>query len=282
MNISQNGLNLIKEFEGCRLTAYKDAVGIWTVGYGCTSADRDITGTNIYQGMTITQAQADEWLYKSVSNKYVPKVMKYDAIYHWNQNQLDALTSFAYNIGSIDQLVNYGQRSIAEISTKILAYNKAGGKVLAGLTRRRNAEKELFDTPIQHLNGWVQDKNGWCYYVDGEYYKSGWEFIDGKYYYFKSNGYMAHDEYIKSDNYDDNKKLYYVSENGAWNNHSYWWKSNDVGWWLEGETGWYAHSEWLYVDDKWYYAKSNGYIATGMIMIDNKIYHFRDDGTLIE
>lgn len=148
MKISKNGLKLIKEFEGCQLKAYKDVVGVWTIGYGTTNADKSITGMTLKDGVTINQKTADDWLEKSVNRKYSSAVMKYDDTYHWNQNQFDALVSFAYNIGSIDQLTAKGTRSIKEISKKILAYNKAGGKEYKGLTRRRQAEKKLFDTPV--------------------------------------------------------------------------------------------------------------------------------------
>lgn len=74
MKISENGLNLIKSFEGCRLTAYKDSVGIWTIGYGTTNADKAITGATICQGLQISQETADEWLRQSVDKKYGPKV----------------------------------------------------------------------------------------------------------------------------------------------------------------------------------------------------------------
>ena len=149
MKISENGLKLIKSFEGCRLTAYKDSVGVWTIGYGTTNADRAITGTAIVSGLKINQATADEWLKKSVDVKYGPKVEKYNGIYIWNQNEYDALVSFAYNIGSIDQLTANGTRKRSSIAKKILQYNKAGGKVLTGLTRRRESERTLFLTPVQ-------------------------------------------------------------------------------------------------------------------------------------
>ena len=149
MQLSQKGLNLIKEFEGCRLTAYQDAVGVWTIGYGTTNADKAITGVLITPELTITQKVAENWLKLTTDKKYGANVMKYDSKYHWNQNQYDALVSFAYNVGSIDQLTQNGTRTIAQISEKILAYDKAGGKTLAGLTRRRKAEKELFDTPVK-------------------------------------------------------------------------------------------------------------------------------------
>lgn len=72
--------------------------------------------------------------------------MKYDKKYNWNQNEIDALVSFAYNIGSIDGLTANGTRSRATIAAKILEYNKAAGKVYRGLTRRRKAERKLFLT----------------------------------------------------------------------------------------------------------------------------------------
>lgn len=148
MKISENGLALIKKFEGCKLTAYKDSVGVWTIGYGLTNACKSITGLTIKSGTKITQAKAEEYLEKVLNQKFIPLVAKYDDTYHFNQNQIDSLTSFAYNIGSIDKLTNNGKRTIAQISAKFPEYNKAGGKVLTGLTKRRKAEKELFDTPV--------------------------------------------------------------------------------------------------------------------------------------
>lgn len=156
MKISDKGIDLIKEFEGFQLTAYQDPVGVWTIGYGTTNADKAITGVEIKKGLTITRATAEDWLKRSIDQKYGTNVMKYDAIYHWNQNQYDALCSFAYNIGSIGTLTGNGTRSLEEISAKILLYNKAGGKELAGLTRRRKAEKKLFDTPVKKKNEGVK------------------------------------------------------------------------------------------------------------------------------
>lgn len=144
--ISKNGLALIKKYEGCKLAAYQDSVGVWTIGYGTTNADKAITGLTIKKGVKITQAQADEFLNKSVNKKYSPKVSKYNAKYAWTQNEFDALVSFAYNIGSIDQLTANGTRTKKQIAAKIPAYNKAGGKTLLGLTRRRKAEQKLFNS----------------------------------------------------------------------------------------------------------------------------------------
>ncbi|WP_245194290.1 glycoside hydrolase family protein [Anaerobutyricum hallii] len=146
--ISKNCLDLVKKFEGCRLTAYRDEVGVWTIGYGITNSDKSITGTTIKRGLKISKETAEKWLEESLNKKYLPLVLKYDE-YNWNQNELDALVSFAYNIGSITQLTAKGTRSKKTIAAKLLEYNKAGGKVYRGLTRRRKAEQKLFITPIK-------------------------------------------------------------------------------------------------------------------------------------
>ena len=140
LSISNNGLALIKKFEGCRLTSYQDSVGVWTIGYGHTAG--------VSKGQTITQVQADTFLKSDCSS--AEKAVNSYSKYNWNQNQFDALVSFTFNCGSgnLKTLLNNGQRTISEISAKITAYNKAGGKVLQGLVNRRKAEKELFDKPL--------------------------------------------------------------------------------------------------------------------------------------
>lgn len=135
LKTGQAGLNLIKKYEGCRLTAYKCPAGVLTIGYGHTAG--------VTPGQTITQAEADRLLVSDME-KYEKKVNKYYDKYSWNQNEFDALVSFAYNVGSIDQLVANGTRSRTVIAEKFLLYNKAAGKELAGLTKRRKAEQELF------------------------------------------------------------------------------------------------------------------------------------------
>lgn len=145
MKISQTGLNLIKSFEGCKLVAYKavSTEKYYTIGYGHYGAD-------VTKGMRITQTRADALLVSDLA-KFEAKVNKYQGKYNFNQNQFDALVSFAYNVGSIDGLTNNGKRTISQISDKITAYNKSGGKVLAGLTKRRAAEKKLFDTAEKNV-----------------------------------------------------------------------------------------------------------------------------------
>ena len=142
MRTSSKGVSLIKSFEGCRLKAYKCPAGVWTIGYGHTAG--------VKEGDTITQEQADEYLRNDLA-KYEKAVLNYDGIYHFNQNQFDALVSFTYNCGAgnLKNLTQSGKRTLAQIRERLLLYNKAGGVVLRGLQRRRAAEKELFDTPIK-------------------------------------------------------------------------------------------------------------------------------------
>ena len=142
MKTSSKGVSLIKQFEGCRLKAYKCPAGVWTIGYGHTAG--------VKEGDIITQETAESYLRNDLV-QYEKAVMNYDGIYHFNQNQFDALVSFTYNCGAgnLKNLTQSGKRTIAQISEKLLLYNKAGGVTLFGLQRRRAAEKVLFDTPIK-------------------------------------------------------------------------------------------------------------------------------------
>lgn len=155
MKTSENGINLIKKMEGCQLKAYKCAAGVWTIGYGHTAG---VQATNV-----ITQEKAEEYLREDIT-KFEARVNKYQDKYCFNQNEFDALVSFAFNIGSIDKLTADGTRTRATIAEKILCYNKAGGKENEGLKKRRQAEQELFLTPIvapvQQSSGKSTDGSG--------------------------------------------------------------------------------------------------------------------------
>lgn len=143
MKTGKNGLEIIKKYEGCRLTAYRDPAGIPTIGYGHTAG--------VKMGQTITQAQADAYLAQDVGSAE-RAVFRYDSTYHWSQNQFDALVSFTFNCGSgnLDKLLASGKRAVAEISAKLPSYCKAGGKTLTGLVRRRADEKALFDASVDN------------------------------------------------------------------------------------------------------------------------------------
>lgn len=140
-NLSSNGLNLIKSFEGCKLTAYKclPSEKYYTIGYGHY-------GSDVKAGMKITKEQAEELLLQDCK-KAIKNVNSFMSKYNFNQNQFDALVSFAFNVGSINQLTASGTRTLEQISSKITAYDKSGGRVIAGLVKRRAKEKELFNTP---------------------------------------------------------------------------------------------------------------------------------------
>lgn len=138
MKTSEAGIKLLKQFEGLRLTAYKclPSEKYFTIGYGHYGPDVKI-------GMRITAEQAEEMLKKDLA-RYEDNVMRYDRIYNWTQNEFDALVSFCYNIGSIDQLTNYGKRDKHTIATKMLLYVNSGGVKLQGLVNRRIKEQALF------------------------------------------------------------------------------------------------------------------------------------------
>lgn len=142
MMTSTKGIELIKQFEGLKLTAYRDPVGIWSIGYGHTKG--------VKEGDTITREEAERYLRDDLATAE-HAVSIYDSVYHWNQNEFDALVSFAYNIGAggIRQVTGSGSRDKETIAQKLLLYYNAGGKKLEGLVRRRQAEHDLFVTPVE-------------------------------------------------------------------------------------------------------------------------------------
>ena len=139
--IGKAGINIIMKNEGCRLTAYKCAAGVWTIGYGHTAG--------VTKGQTITQAQAEEFLKQDLAKfeKYVNNAAYVPITETLTQNQFDALVSFAYNCGAGNLKTLCKGRTAAQIAKAMLKYNKAGGKELAGLTKRRKEEAALFSTP---------------------------------------------------------------------------------------------------------------------------------------
>lgn len=137
--------DLIELFEGLRLRAYRDPVGVATIGYGHTSGVR--------MGDVITKEQAEILLDADMA-LVIKKLESYDSKYHWNENEFNALLSFGFNlgIGSIDQVTANGTRTKGEIASKMLLYYNAGGKRLEGLARRRQKEHDLFIKPVTSDN----------------------------------------------------------------------------------------------------------------------------------
>jgi GH24 family phage-related lysozyme (muramidase) len=136
---SEVGIKLIKNFEGCRLSAYQDSVGVWTIGYGHTKG--------VHFGQSISQTEADKLLKQdlAVFESGVNNLVKVEL----KQCQFDALVSFSFNVGigafsTSTLLKKLNQKAYGEAANQFLRWNKAGGKILTGLTRRREAEKSLF------------------------------------------------------------------------------------------------------------------------------------------
>lgn len=139
MKISNNGLDLIKHFEGLRLKAYKDPIGIWTIGYGHIKLAKE--------GMVITEREANAMLEHEIE-EYEGYINKRNLCL--NQNQFDALVSWVYNLGpanlvSSTLLKRLNSNDYWDVPKQIKRWNRGGGKVLAGLVRRRNAEALLFE-----------------------------------------------------------------------------------------------------------------------------------------
>lgn len=137
MNTSQKGIDLIKKQEGCRLQAYKPipTERFWTIGYGHY-------GPDVKPGQMITQAEAEILL--GIDLKKYEQAVESMTPFAMTQAQFDALVSFAYNcgVGNLKKLVS--GRTAPQVADAILKYTKAGGKVLPGLARRRQEERDLF------------------------------------------------------------------------------------------------------------------------------------------
>jgi lysozyme len=146
--VNQAGMDLIKRWEGCKLKAYKDVAGVWTVGYGLTSAAGFI---EVGPDTTLTQEEAD-WYLEQAVNKYADGIRSAITA-PINENQFAAFVSLAYNVGiagvrrsSAVRHFNAGQ--LDKVPRAIRAWNKAGGRVVQGLVNRREAEVKLFQTPV--------------------------------------------------------------------------------------------------------------------------------------
>lgn len=140
MNYSDNGLALTKSFEGCRLTAYQDNGGIWTIGYGKTDG--------VMQGMTCTQEEADSWLANDIrwAAAHVNQFIKVPI----TQNQFDAIVDLAYNlgvtaIGNSTLVHKFNSGDIDGAAAEFLRWDKDDSMVVQGLLNRRIAEKTLFE-----------------------------------------------------------------------------------------------------------------------------------------
>ena len=139
MKVSQECVDMIKFFEGFESKAYLCPANVWTIGYGRTK--------NVKEGDTITEIQAERDLLEEleVFGNQVLNTVKVPL----KQNELDALTSWTYNLGvgnlqSSTLLKELNSKNYNAAGQEMLRWNKAGGKVLAGLTRRREAEAKLW------------------------------------------------------------------------------------------------------------------------------------------
>lgn len=144
MRISDDGIELIKSFEDCKLEAYQDSVGVWTLGVGHT-------GPDVFRGRTITQKEADALLRKDLAA--AERCVNMSTNVELTQHEFDALTSLVFNIGCGafrgSTLLRKLNDSLHDAAAEQFGrWNKAGGQELAGLTRRREAERNLFESSV--------------------------------------------------------------------------------------------------------------------------------------
>ena len=145
MKLNKAGADLIKEFEGCKLKAYQCSAKKWTIGYGNTFYE---DGSPVMPGHAITQQKAEQ-LFELIASDFANRVAKL-VTSNVTPNQFGALVSFAYNCGIANLQKSTLLRKVnanpndPTIRAEFLKWNKAGGKVLAGLTRRREAEANLY------------------------------------------------------------------------------------------------------------------------------------------
>ena len=149
MKISEKGLAMIERFEGCLLKASNKLDGVWTIGYGQTGS---YYGKRVRRGMTTTKALAHAWLRDHSIKTYEDAVTQAVKV-PLNQNQFDALVSFAYNVGvgALKQstaLRKLNAGDYAGAADALTMWTKCNGKVLAGLVRRRKEERALFLAPV--------------------------------------------------------------------------------------------------------------------------------------
>jgi GH24 family phage-related lysozyme (muramidase) len=140
-------LQIIREFEGCRLTAYQDSVGIWTIGWGSTR----LIDRPVQQGDVITRELADDLLQNDVEIRYRQLLGLMPVLSYWSANRIAALLSWAYNVGmtavaesSLRRRIIDREDPLTVIREELPRWNKANGQPLEGLTRRRTAEVALF------------------------------------------------------------------------------------------------------------------------------------------
>ena len=145
MKTSQEGIDLIKHFEGCELESYRCSANVLTIGYGTTK--------NVVEGMKISQHQAEELLMKDLEEfeEYVEDLIDVKL----DQHQFDALVAWTYNLGptnlktsTLRKVLNKG--AYDDVPEQMKRWNKAGGQVLKGLVRRRAAEALLFEGKKWH------------------------------------------------------------------------------------------------------------------------------------
>lgn len=176
--------------------------------------------------------------------------------------------------------------SIVEVQGDNIVGLKNGSAVLSGKVLGQDVSTTVYVG--KRTGTWIQDATGrWYQNVDGSYPASQWKEIEGIWYYFNPNGYMARNQWVGNYYLGDNGAMaknqwigvYHVDANGRWDETAGW-KQNSIGWWYLNSGGGYPQNEWKQIDGAWYYFDANGYMTTGWQYIKGSYYYMTVSGSM--
>lgn len=212
-------------------------------------------GTQITKPVEIQKSMTDEYGVYFIRDNYYFGTADAIQLAIGNSSQLKAMITGWGNLNLVGTYTS-SNNSVAQVSATGKVTAVGPGTCTITFTSGPWSVTQKFEVKPPR---WVCDSNGWWYdNGDGTYPSSCWKQIDGVYYYFKDNGYMAANEYIDG---------YWLNADGSWTYpYTAGWKVNATGWWYEDTAGWYPSGCWLMIDNEWYYFYTNGYMATNTII----------------
>lgn len=290
--------------------AYRDKSIInWIViHYTGNDGDKSFNNANYFQNNKYLGASAhlfvdDNAIYRSVPNDYIAYSVGSKTVdrsegggkYYGmctNKNSIsiemcDTNRNGKYDVTekTLSNTIELTKELIKEFNipiSHVIRHFDVTGKHCPAYFIKDSVWNEQFKSRLYPKDGWVKNGNDWFYYENSEMVVNKWITYKTSYYYLKSDGAMASKEFVKSQDYNTNSKLYWCNEDGTWDCESYRWMKDDKGWWIAQIGGkWYPKSEWCCVDGKQYYFNKKGYMVTGTKTIDGRIYSFNKDGALV-
>jgi len=238
--------------------------------YGLETAKQLLGGWSAYCPTSVSY-------FKSMGRWHTSNPQKGDVIYFLDSKNEAGHTGIVYKVDSSTVYTIEGNTSSSDGVVP-----NGGGVFKKSYALNYNRIYGYGRPAYDKETNWIKTDKGWRYKQGSDVARNCWIEINNSWYYFKANGYMATDEFIKSSSYKVNGILYYVDKSGVWDGKEYHWIKDNSGWWLTDDS-WYAKNEWAKVDGKWYYFNDKGYMVHGKtVTINGKKYTFNNDGTLVE